>query len=58
MGRGDRKSKKGKIFKGTYGVVRARKKTKTEVVATTQEKNKPKKTTTKKKVTKKSKEKA
>ena len=26
MGRGDRKSKKGKIFKGTYGVVRARKK--------------------------------
>ena len=26
MGRGDRKSKKGKIFKGSYGVVRPRKK--------------------------------
>jgi len=25
MGRGDRKSKKGKIFKGSYGVVRPRK---------------------------------
>lgn len=27
MGRGDRKSKKGKVFKGSYGVVRPRKKT-------------------------------
>ena len=26
MGRGDRKSKKGKILKGSYGVVRTRKK--------------------------------
>jgi len=26
MGRGDRKSRKGKIFKGSYGVVRPRKK--------------------------------
>lgn len=26
MGRGDRKSKKGKVFKGSYGVVRPRKK--------------------------------
>ena len=25
MGRGDRKSRKGKIFKGSYGIVRARK---------------------------------
>ena len=27
MGRGDRKSRKGKIFKGSYGVVRPRKTT-------------------------------
>ena len=26
MGRGDRKSRKGKVFKGSYGVVRPRKK--------------------------------
>ena len=26
MGRGDRKSRKGKIFKGSYGIVRPRKK--------------------------------
>ena len=25
MGRGDRKSRKGKVFKGSYGVVRPRK---------------------------------
>ncbi|MBN8702451.1 MAG: 30S ribosomal protein THX [Bacteroidetes bacterium] len=31
MGKGDKKSKKGKIFKGSYGVSRPRKKKKTVV---------------------------
>jgi len=33
MGRGDRKSKKGKIFKGSFGVIRTRKK-KAEIITT------------------------
>ena len=44
MGRGDKKSKKGKIFKGSYGVVRP-KKTNTPVIIIPTKK----KTTTKKK---------
>ena len=56
MGRGDKKTKKGKIFAGSYGKVRVRKE-KLEVVV--EKKNVPKKktsskkTTTKKKSTKK-----
>ena len=50
MGRGDKKSKKGKIFKGSYGVVRPRK-TNTVVISTPTKK----KTAAKKKVTAKKK---
>ena len=49
MGRGDRRSRKGKIFKGSYGISRPRK---TNVVTITTSKEKTvakKKTTTKKK---------
>ncbi len=48
MGKGDKKSKKGKIFKGSFGVVRTRKK-KNEIV--TQKKSEPKKTISKKRKT-------
>ena len=50
MGRGDKKSKKGKIFKGSYGVIRTRKTKKSVIIATTEKKktNTNKKTTTKK----------
>ena len=59
MGRGDKKSKKGKIFRGSYGVSRPRK---TEVKNITPANNKTekkestvkKKTTTRKKSVKKS----
>ena len=56
MGRGDKKSKKGKIFKGSYGVVRPRK-TNTVVISTPTKKKATakKKTTTKKKATAKKK---
>ena len=55
MGRGDKKTKKGKIFKGSYGVVRARKNsspisvTVKKKTKTTKKKAVKKKTTTKKK---------
>ena len=53
MGKGDRKSKKGKLFIGSYGVVRPRK-TSTNVVTTKKTKPVEKKTTkTRKKTTKK-----
>ena len=53
MGRGDKKTKKGKIFKGSYGVVRAKKKSIENVIAEKQKKEiKPKKKTTKKKTAK------
>ena len=52
MGRGDKKSKKGKRFMGSYGVVRPRKNDKPIVIPA--KKTTKKKTTTKKKnVTKK-----
>ena len=35
MGKGDKKSRKGKITMGSYGVTRPRKKTKSAVVAAT-----------------------
>ena len=47
MGRGDKKSKKGKRFKGSYGVVRPRKNDKPIIM--------PAKTTTKKETTTKKK---
>ena len=55
MGRGDRKTKKGKIFKGSYGVVRPRKSdspiivSKKKETTATKKKAVKKKTTTKKK---------
>ena len=50
MGRGDKKSKKGKIFRGSYGVVRPRK-TNTTITIPTKKKITSKKTTTRKKKT-------
>jgi len=50
MGRGDKKTKKGKIFKGSYGVARPRKSDSPISVTT-----KKKKETTKKKATAKKK---
>ena len=41
MGKGDRKSRRGKIFKGSYGVVRP-KKTAVEVIIPTKKKTAPK----------------
>jgi len=38
MGKGDRKTRRGKLFKGTYGVRRPRKKDKKRVVTTSAEK--------------------
>ncbi len=38
MGKGDRKTRRGKIIKGTYGVRRRRKKGKKRVVTTSTEK--------------------
>ena len=55
MGRGDKKSKKGKRFKGSYGVIRPRKSS-TPINNTTSTKKKTKsqkETSTKKKTTKK-----
>ena len=57
MGRGDRKTKKGKIFRGSYGVIRPKKKATETIVPvkkTTVEK-KAKTTTVKKKATTKKK---
>ena len=55
MGRGDKKSKKGKRFRGSYGVVRPRK-TDAAIIIPAKEKTVPKKATTaKKKTTKKNK---
>ena len=48
MGKGDKKTKKGKIFMGTYGNSRARKSIKS-IVSTEEKKGKAKKKTTKKK---------
>lgn len=44
MGKGDKKSKRGKISNKTYGVRRPRKKRKTTIVASTATKPKAKKT--------------
>lgn len=52
MGKGDRKSKKGKIFSGSFGVVRPRK-SKIVVLSTKKELESKKKSTTKKKTVKK-----
>ena len=49
MGRGDAKSKKGKIFKGSYGVVRPRKSSVKITIPTKKETTPKKKATTKKK---------
>tara|TARA_B100000579_G_C22626886_1_gene754625 strand:- start:141 stop:296 length:156 start_codon:yes stop_codon:yes gene_type:complete len=51
MGRGDKKSKKGKIFKGSYGVIRPRKSGSpiNTTASTKKKKSSPKKKTTKKK---------
>ena len=48
MGKGDKKTKKGKIFKGSYGVVRPRKST-ISTIATKKETKPKKKITAKKK---------
>lgn len=54
MGRGDKKSKKGKIFKGSYGVVRPKKTSSSIVFTSTKKKTQTQKaTSTKKKTTKK-----
>ena len=45
MGRGDRKSRKGKIFKGSYGVVRPRK-TAVEIIIPVKKKTAAKKKAT------------
>ena len=42
MGRGDRKSRKGKIFRGSYGVVRPKKSAEV-IIIPTKKKAKPKK---------------
>ena len=55
MGRGDKKSKKGKRFKGSYGVVRPRKSNAAITIPTKKEVTNKKVTTTKKKTTKKNK---
>ena len=55
MGRGDRKSRKGKIFRGSYGVSRPRK-TETVIINPTKKKEvKKEEPTTKKKATTKKK---
>ena len=48
MGKGDKKTKKGKIFMGTYGNSRARKSIKS-IVSSEEKKGEAKKKTTKKK---------
>ncbi len=53
MGKGDKKSKKGKIRMGSFGKVRPRKKAKVTFVAKKVEKKEVEKTETKKKTTKK-----
>ena len=53
MGKGDKKSKKGKIRMGSFGKVRPRKKAKITLVAKKVEKKEVEKTETKKKTTKK-----
>ena len=50
MGRGDRKSRKGKIFRGSYGVSRPRK-TDVAVIVPAKKKVEPKKKTKSKKKT-------
>ena len=52
MGKGDRKTAKGKRFKGSYGNSRPKKSTKVAVVKPAVKKAAPKKTETKKKTTK------
>ena len=49
MGKGDRKSKKGKLFKGTHGVSRPKKKNKKNVASDVKKVEKPKKKATTKK---------
>ena len=46
MGRGDRKTKKGKIFRGSYGVIRPKKKA-TEIIVPEKKKTAAKKAKTK-----------
>lgn len=54
MGRGDKKSKKGKRFKGSYGVVRPKKTSSPTVSTSTKKKTQTQKATSaKKKTTKK-----
>ena len=50
MGKGDRKSRKGKIFRGSYGVVRP-KKTATAIIIPVKKKAEPKKEVAEKPVT-------
>ena len=50
MGKGDKKSKKGKIFKGSYGVIRPRK-INTEIITSNKKKSVVKKKTIAKKKT-------
>ncbi|MBL4715826.1 MAG: 30S ribosomal protein THX [Bacteroidia bacterium] len=52
MGKGDRKTEKGKRFKGSYGNSRPRKSTKAAVAKPAAKKAAPKKTEAKKKITK------
>ena len=49
MGRGDKKTKKGKIFKGSFGVVRPKKNISAKVLETTEQKKVPKKASKKRK---------
>ena len=53
MGRGDKKSRKGKIFKGSYGVVRPRKTDVAIIIPTKKKAAAEKESVTKKKTTKK-----
>ena len=53
MGRGDKKSRKGKIFKGSYGVVRPRKTSAAIIIPTKKKEAAKKESVTKKKITKK-----
>ena len=54
MGRGDKKSRKGKIFRGSYGIARPRK-TDTVILTPSKKKAAPEKAVTKKKITAKTK---
>jgi len=55
MGRGDRKSRKGKIFRGSYGVVRPKKSAVEIIIPTKKKAVSEKKTTVMKKTTTKKK---